>query len=115
MQVRPPSEKWFRVAFWAALIFAFVMALLPNPPQVPSGGDKAQHMIAFTVLTVLATHAYVRTSHLKTAMGLFLIGALIEALQSIPALNRSASFYDLAADWAAVTLVLLVVRFRRWP
>lgn len=72
-------------------------------------------MFAFAGLTVLATHAYVRISYLQTAAGLFLFGGLIEILQGIPALNRSPSVYDLLADCAAVTIVLLVVRFRRWP
>ena len=97
------------IAFWGALTFAFVMALLPKPPQVPGNpSDKTQHMIAFAVLASLASHAYVRVPLWKVGVGLAAFGALIELLQSIPALHRDASLWDLFADCAAVFVVLLV-------
>ena len=42
---------------WAATIFAFVMTLLPQPPQLPGSpsdkvqlSDKVQHILAFATL-----------------------------------------------------------------
>ena len=95
--------------FWAALLFAFVMALLPKPPQLPgSPGDKVQHIVAFLTLAVLASAAYPRTRIVAIAGGLAAFGALIEIGQAIPVLHRESSWADWAADCAAVAFVLIV-------
>lgn len=104
-------------AFWVALLFALVMALLPQPPQLPGQpSDKIQHVIAFLTLTALALAAYPRRSPLGLASGLSAFGALIEFLQMIPALNRDAQLMDWVADTGAVlaviTVAVLVRRFR---
>ena len=52
-----------RTIFWTAMVFAFVMAVLPHPPQLPGApSDKVQHIAAFLVLGALASFAYPRTS-----------------------------------------------------
>jgi hypothetical protein len=91
-------RRFFVVAFWAALIFAFVMAVLPKPPALPGApGDKVQHIIAFVVLTGLARLAYPRAR------------ALIELTQMLPALGRTAALDDWLADVAATIVVLAVL------
>jgi hypothetical protein len=96
-----------RLAFWAALLFACVMALLPRPPQLPGNpSDKVQHILAFAVLTALALAAYPRTGWLKIGIGLAVVGAAIELAQLIPALGREGSWLDWAADCGAVAVVL---------
>ncbi|HEX8214858.1 MAG TPA: VanZ family protein [Allosphingosinicella sp.] len=110
MKLSPPT-KLLILAFWSAAAFALVMALLPKPPQAPVG-DKVQHMIAFAALASLASHAYYRASLLKIGLCLAGFGALIEILQSIPALGRDASVMDLVADCAAIAVVLTVARLR---
>ena len=103
-------------AFWAALIFAFVMAVLPKPPRVPGNpSDKIQHIIAFTVLAGLAAAAYPRAPLLKVGVLLSLFGALIELVQSIPMLHRDAELVDWIADTAAASLVLVLVALVRRP
>jgi len=103
------SPKLIAAAFWGALIFALVMALLPKPPHLPGDpSDKVQHILAFTVLTALAVAAFGRSAFAKIAGGLFAYGALIEILQSIPMLHRDASVWDWVADCAAVIVVLLI-------
>lgn len=98
--------KWpllFRLAFWAALLFALAMALLPQPPQLPGApSDKIQHVLAFLVLTALALAAYPVVSRLRLAVALSAFGALIEVLQMIPMLNREAQLIDWLADTGAV-------------
>lgn len=101
-------------AFWAALIFAFVMAVLPKPPRVPGDpSDKIQHIIAFAVLAGLAAAAYPRAPLLKIGVLLSLFGALIELVQSIPVLHRDAEFADWIADTAAASLVLALAALVR--
>ena len=101
------------IVFWCALTFAFVMALLPKPPQVPGApSDKVQHMLAFAVLASLASHAYVRVPLLKVGVALAGFGALIEILQAIPALHRDASLWDWIADCAATAVVLTVTHLK---
>jgi VanZ family protein len=110
MRLSPPTRLLI-LAFWSALAFTLVMALLPRPPQAPVG-DKVQHMIAFAVLASLASHAYYRASLLKIALCLAGFGASIEVLQSIPVLGRDASAMDLVADCAAIAVVMAVARLR---
>ena len=94
-------------AFWSALGFAFVMAVLPRPPQ-PVGpvSDKIQHIVAFAVLAGLAAAAYPKVRLVGIGFGLAAFGALIELVQLIPALGRDGSLMDWVADIAAVAVVL---------
>ena len=84
-----------RATFWAAAVFAFVMAVVPHPPQVPGEpNDKVQHIIAFATLALLGSFAYPRTTLTRLLIGLSLFGALIEIDQAIPALHRDSDVLD---------------------
>ena len=99
-----------RMAFWAASLFALVMALLPQPPQLPGApSDKLLHVAAFLVLTALAVAAYPGRWR-ATAFGLVAFGGAIELLQAIPALHRDSQLSDWIADSLAVFAVLAVAR-----
>lgn len=103
-------RRIFLVAFWAALIFAFVMAVLPKPPALPGEpGDKVQHIIAFVTLTALARLAYPRVRALTLLLAFALFGALIELAQMLPALGRTAALDDWLADVVATMVVLAVL------
>lgn len=55
-----------RAVFWAAACLAFVMAIVPHPPEVPGApNDKVQHVAAFATLALLGSFAYPRTTLLK--------------------------------------------------
>ncbi len=100
--------------FWAALVFAFVVATLPRPPQLPGApSDKVQHILAFTTLAALARLAYPGVSDLRILLLLSGFGALIEVVQSIPHLHRDADFWDWLADTASVAIVLALHRLLR--
>lgn len=104
----------FQLAFWLALAFAVTMALLPKPPEVMGGvGDKYQHMLAFSCLTVLASIGYAAAPPLRIAERLSFVGALIEVLQSIPALHRDCQIMDWVADTGAILATLAVVGLLR--
>ncbi len=99
-----------RPAFWFALVFSFVMALLPQPPQLPgTPSDKVQHVAAFATLALLGSTAYPSTSLIRWLVKLSGFGAMIELLQAIPALNRDSDAVDWVADTAAAALVLAAV------
>lgn len=103
-----------RALFWAAAAFAFVMAVLPHPPQVlGEPNDKVQHITAFATLALLGSFAYPATALISLLVRLSLFGAAIEVVQAIPALHRDSDVWDWAADTVAVIVVLLLVRFWR--
>ena len=99
-----------RLAFWAALLFAVAMAILPAPPHTPIDqfGDKVQHMLAFGTLAALAAAGFAQTPLLRIAERLSFLGAMIEVVQSIPAVHRDCDIMDWAADTIMILLVLAV-------
>jgi VanZ family protein len=103
-----------RALFWAAALFAFVMAILPHPPEIPGNpSDKVQHIAAFATLGVLGAWAYAQTSVLELFAGLSFFGAAIEVVQAIPALHRDSDIKDWIADVIAAGLVLALIYWRR--
>jgi hypothetical protein len=102
---RLPLRALCAWAFWAAALFALVMALLPHPPQIGNASDKVQHILAFAVLAGLAALAWPRRL-LLIGLGLFAFGGLIEVLQMIPSLHRDGQAGDWIADAAATSIVL---------
>jgi len=110
-------ERWtgtptVQVLFWAAALFALVMALLPHPPEVPGNpNDKVQHIMAFSCLGVLGRVAFPRLTTLSLIAWLSVFGAAIEVLQAIPVLHRDSDPLDWLADTVACTLVVLALRW----
>jgi VanZ family protein len=103
-----------RLLFWAAAIFAFVMAVLPHPPEIPGEpSDKIQHIAAFATLGTLGAWSYAQTALPQLLIRLSLFGAAIEIVQAIPALHRDSDVKDWIADTLACGLVLLIVWWRR--
>jgi VanZ family protein len=103
-----------RLLFWAAMFFAFVMAIIPQPPDLPGEpGDKVQHMIAFATLAALGSRAYLSASARKLLAGLSLFGALIEFVQALPVIHRDSDVKDWIADTIAAAAVLAIVAIWR--
>ena len=108
------ASRSARATFGLAATFAFVMAVLPHPPQVPGEpNDKVEHVVAVATLAALGSFGYPRAALLKLLAGLSLFGALIEVVQAIPALQRDSDVKDWVADTAAVAVVLALVWWRR--
>jgi len=99
-----------KAAFWAALAFALFMAFDPKPPHlgIEQMGDKFAHMLAFSVLTVLAQLAFTTTPRWRIAERLSFVGALIEVVQNIPSLHRDCDIRDWIADTVVIVLVTAV-------
>lgn len=104
-------RRFALLAFWAALLFAVVMALLPKPPEMPSDrfGDKINHILAFATLALLAALAYPRARRWLVVERLSFLGAMIEVAQSIPALHRDCDIRDWVADTLAVMVMTGVI------
>lgn len=103
-----------RLCLWGAAAFAFIMAILPQPPQLPGApSDKIQHALAFFTLAVLASGAYPRLHPLAIAGLLCLFGGAIELVQLIPALNREGDLIDWTVDILAAGAGLLAVHLCR--
>jgi VanZ family protein len=111
------GSRTARRLFFAAAAFAFVMAALPHPPDIPGNpNDKLQHVAAFATLALLGSFAYPRAAVWRLVVGLSLFGAFIEVVQAIPVLHRDSDIMDWLADTAAVmavVLILAIVRLRR--
>lgn len=109
---RHEGKRLTRGLFWAAALFALVMALLPHPPQLPGNpSDKIQHIAAFATLGLLGFYAFPRLSALWLIAALSLFGAFIEIAQSIPVLHRDSDPLDWLADTAACLAVILSLRW----
>lgn len=100
-------------AFWLTLVGAFVMAVLPKPPETPIDqyGDKFAHIVAFATLAGLAMLAYGKEARWRILERLSFFGAMIEVVQSIPALHRDCDARDWVADTLAVLVVIVLLSF----
>ena len=107
-----PLRRLFVIAFWGALLFAYVDAILPGKDAISlSVWDKLNHMIAFFVITFLARAAYPRIPIFRLFLMMAVFGAFTELSQAIPFIHRDAEWDDWFADMVA-TLVALIVA---WP
>lgn len=106
-----------RIAFWLCLIGAVTMAFVPVPPTVPMEdfGDKFQHILAFSVLTLLAAFAFPAMPRWRIIERLSFLGAMIEVVQSIPALHRDCDIRDWVSDTMAVLVVMAILAILRLP
>jgi hypothetical protein len=97
--------RLFRLAFWAAAAFAFVMAVLPQPPGL-AVSDKLQHITAFLVITGLGCAAYPRMPRARLLLAMIAFGGVIELVQLVPELGRDGEWSDWLADILAVAAAL---------
>lgn len=102
-----------RALFVITLIAALALAFLPHPPRMPTDrmGDKFNHMLAFSVLSALATLAWPRAPRWLIVERLSFVGALIEVVQALPGLHRDCDIRDWIADTVAIVVVTLLVRW----
>lgn len=116
--LRKPLLWAARLAFVGALCVTFWFAFAP-----PGHGegffpwDKANHILAFFVLTGLALVAFPRVKPAWLALALSAVGALIEAIQGLPFVHRDCDIWDWVADSCAILAVMAVATgaaLRRW-
>ena len=97
-----------KILFWLALISSYVLAVLPQEsvPELTPFNDKGNHLLAFSVLTLLLLHAY-RVKYLTAFVLMMLYGILIEVSQLF-AVNRHGELLDVLADTIGVVIGILL-------
>ena len=97
-----------RAAFWLAALAVLVLMLLPaeHVQRLPINfWDKAQHALAFGVLTLLGLRAWPQRRHrLRLLAGLVIYGGGIELAQHLTGW-RHGDWADWVADSVGVVLV----------
>ena len=104
------KELWWSFA-WGLLAFVFIASLIPMPAppmSLPQGFDKYEHIAAYGSLSFYFGQLISRFKlHLRYALALFCMGALLEVLQGLT-WYRSPDWYDLTANSIGVLLGLLL-------
>lgn len=104
-----------QLAFWAALIFTFICAVLPTQHTIHIfKWDKAEHFLAFYVLTGLAVSAFPRGNLFVIAAALSAFGALIEFVQGLSFVGRDRDIQDWLADIIAIGMALAPMLLVWW-
>jgi VanZ family protein len=103
------------LGFWSCALVVFILALVPPTESIPSTGwDVNDHVLAFSILTVLGCLAY--QAHLvNVIVGLVAYGSLIEILQSFTS-YRVGEWSDLLSDCTGIAIgyvFLLLLRKAR--
>lgn len=107
--------RLLRLLFWAALLFAVTMALLPHPPDFGTNGmgDKFNHMLAFAVISALGAVSFPQANIWRMAERLSFLGALIEVVQALPQLGRDCDIRDWVADTLAIVATMALMQLIR--
>lgn len=104
-----------QLLFWAATIFTFVCAVLPSQNAIHIfKWDKAEHFLAFYVLTGLAVAAFPRASLLIIAAALSGFGAFIEFVQGLSWVGRDRDFQDWVTDTIAIGMAMAPILAVWW-
>jgi VanZ family protein len=96
-----------QIVFWAATIFTFVCAILPSQHVIHIfKWDKAEHFLAFYVLTGLAVAAFPRGNLFIIAAALSAFGAFIELVQGLSWVGRDRDLQDWMTDTIAIGMAM---------
>jgi VanZ family protein len=103
-----PLRLW-RLAFFAFVAAVLVISLIPIDQPVPSTGwDKTDHLLAFSILMLLAIRSYSK-HRVQLAIALLVYGIAIELLQSLTS-YRFGEWRDVVADAAGIAVAMLLAR-----
>ena len=113
----PPAWFWLAaLLLWAAALMLLSLLPLSGMPSPFVNSDKLQHGVAYVVLTgllagALTAHRGVSTRPwLHAGLGAFLYGLLLEVLQGLMQLGRTAEWGDLLANGLGVLCACVVFR-----
>jgi VanZ family protein len=101
----PRLPRGFSVAVFVLFVLVSMVVLFTPAPEVPRGPegiDKVIHLALFAAMAVSGRYAGVPARVLVPALVAY--GGVSELLQGLPAIDRSTS----AADWAADTVGVAV-------
>lgn len=112
------ADRYFKLLAYTATLAAFYFSLKPpSPDQVPWSfyairGDLILHFCLYLGLTLIyftAFYTYTKTL-LKSWVSAWLIGTLLEGLQSVPFFHREFDPYDLLANTLGVACACLLIK-----
>jgi VanZ family protein len=84
---------------WAAVVFAIVVCLVPMSKLPPANvSDKTEHFTAYLLLSLWFAGIYPRARYWIIAIGLCVLGVLIEFAQGAMQLGRQADAMDVLAN-----------------
>jgi VanZ family protein len=107
--------RLLQAGFWAALVFTLFSAFAPvRHVENLLPWDKAQHFLAFYVLSVLGAAAFPKRSLIVIGSVLSGVGAVIELVQATPLVARDAEVFDWVADTVAIVAALGPVLLMQW-
>ena len=94
---------------WAAVVFAIVVCLLPMS-ELPTvnASDKTEHFTAYLLLSLWFAGIYPRARYWIIAIGLCVLGVLIEFAQGAMHLGRHADPMDVVANSTGIVAGLTV-------
>ena len=104
--VRP--QRWLGT-WWAMVLAVIVGSLLPALllPDMPRGGDKAQHVLGYALLSAGAVQVFAtRPALVRAGLGLVAMGVLIEIAQGTLTASRAMEAWDAVANTFGVLLGL---------
>jgi VanZ family protein len=100
---------WLSVG-WLAVAMAIVVCLMPSDrlPQPPSLNDKSEHILCYLLLSCWFAGIYPRGRYWLIALGLAVMGVLIEFAQGAMHYGRQADPYDVVANCTGILIGLLL-------
>lgn len=100
---------WLSVG-WLAIGLAIVVCLLPTDrlPQPPNLSDKTEHFLCYLLLSCWFAGIYPRARYWAIAIGLVVMGVLIELAQGAMGWGRQADAHDVVANCTGVVAGLLL-------
>jgi VanZ family protein len=97
--------RWWLGLWVLAIASVIVASLVPASvlPQVPDGGDKAEHFLAYFLLAAAAVQLFAtRAMLLGSGVGLILLGIALEIAQGVFTSTRQMDPHDALANTLGV-------------
>lgn len=106
------------VTGWILIVLSVIVSIVPaqHLPQPPGISDKAEHLVAYALLSLWFAGIYPRSRYIAIAVGLFVMGIAIEWVQGAMNLGRQADLRDVIANSVGICagLVLALAWLGGW-
>ena len=96
------------VGGWVLVAIAVLASLCPaqNLPSIGTS-DKLEHLTAYALMTLWFAGIYPRSRYIVIGIGMFVLGAVIEAAQGSMGWGRQADVYDMFANTTGIVAGLI--------